>query len=100
MEAWFAQYGKVNAVRKRMTEAKVFKVRLRLRPPRSVPRPAWLTVTHARVQNSVFAEFATMEELEAFLALDPKPKFGETEVVTMSKSVRGKSPEPSRASSS
>lgn len=40
MEAWFAQFGKVNAVRKRLTEAKVFKVRApsslldRLRRPR------------------------------------------------------------------
>lgn len=29
-----------------------------------------------------------MEDLEAFLALDTKPKFGETEMVTMSKYVR------------
>lgn len=33
MEAWFSQYGKVNAVRKRMTEAKKFKVRPVFRPP-------------------------------------------------------------------
>lgn len=37
------------------------------------------------IQNSVFCEFSTADEAEKFLALDPKPKYGDNELLTMSK---------------
>ena len=60
IEAFFAPYGPTNAVRLRRSEDKLFK-------------------------GSVFIEFETEELAEAFLALDPKPKYKENELQIMSK---------------
>ncbi|CAE6534780.1 unnamed protein product [Rhizoctonia solani] len=60
LETFFSQYGKVNAVRMRRTEQKVFK-------------------------NSVFVEFDDFSSVTSFLEADPKPAFEGTELVTMSK---------------
>ena len=56
IEAYFAPYGPINAVRLRRDDDKAFK-------------------------GSVYTEFATEDLAKAFLALDPKPKFkGEVEL--------------------
>ncbi|KAF8761379.1 the RNA-binding Lupus La protein [Rhizoctonia solani] len=60
LEKFFSQFGKVNAVRMRRTEQKVFK-------------------------NSVFVEFDDFSSVKAFLEADPKPTFEGAELVTMSK---------------
>ncbi|CAE6477632.1 unnamed protein product [Rhizoctonia solani] len=60
LEKFFGQFGKVNAVRMRRTEQKVFK-------------------------NSVFVEFDDFSSVKAFLEADPKPSFEGTELLTMSK---------------
>ncbi|CAE6475015.1 unnamed protein product [Rhizoctonia solani] len=60
LEKFFGEYGKVNAVRMRRTEQKVFK-------------------------NSVFVEFDDFSSVKAFLEADPKPTFEGTELLTMSK---------------
>lgn len=54
IEAFFARFGATNAVRLRRTETKSFK-------------------------GSVFVEFVDEETAEAFLKLDPKPKWKETQ---------------------
>ncbi|EXJ77055.1 lupus La protein [Capronia epimyces CBS 606.96] len=60
IEAFFAPYGPTNAVRLRRTEDKIFK-------------------------SSVFVEFETEELAQAFLDLDPKPKFKGKDLQIMSK---------------
>ncbi|CED85301.1 FOG: RRM domain [Phaffia rhodozyma] len=60
LEEWFNQFGKVNVVRMRKGDDKVFK-------------------------NSVFTEFAEMESVEKFLALEPKPTFQGAEISAMTK---------------
>ncbi|KAG8779013.1 hypothetical protein FRC12_024696 [Ceratobasidium sp. 428] len=60
LEQYFAEFGKVNAVRMRRTDQKVFK-------------------------NSVFVEFSGFDSVKRFLEADPKPAFDGTELVTMSK---------------
>ncbi|KAL5520353.1 hypothetical protein ACEPAG_9577 [Sanghuangporus baumii] len=61
LEKYFNAYGRVNAVRmRRKYETKEFK-------------------------GSVFAEFADLSTVERFLNLDPKPKWKDTELLTMSK---------------
>ncbi|CAN6618030.1 la protein homolog [Trichomonascus vanleenenianus] len=60
IEKFFETWGEVKQVRMRRTEDKKFK-------------------------NSVFVEFAELEDANSFLAADPKPKYGETELLTMSK---------------
>ncbi|KAJ1300664.1 hypothetical protein OPQ81_002312 [Rhizoctonia solani] len=60
LEKFFSQFGKVNAVRMRRTEQKVFK-------------------------NSVFVEFADFASVKAFLEADPKPAFQGQELLTMTK---------------
>lgn len=41
----------------------------------------------SRLQNSVFVEFASADDAEKFLALDPKPQYKGNELLTMSKYV-------------
>ncbi|KEP49995.1 fungal family LA-motif protein [Rhizoctonia solani 123E] len=60
LEKFFGQFGKVNAVRMRRTEQKVFK-------------------------NSVFVEFDDFSSVKSFLEADPKPSFEGTELLTMTK---------------
>jgi lupus La protein len=60
IEKFFAGFGPVKQVRLRRTDDKKFK-------------------------GSVFVEFENLSDAEAFLALDPKPKYGETELLIMSK---------------
>ncbi|TVY25363.1 La-like protein [Lachnellula hyalina] len=60
IEAFFARFGTTNAVRLRRTEDRTFK-------------------------GSVFVEFVDVETAEAFLKLDPKPKWKETELEITSK---------------
>ncbi|KAI1613308.1 lupus La protein [Exophiala viscosa] len=60
IEAFFAPYGPTNAVRLRRTDQKLFK-------------------------SSVFVEFETEELANAFLALDPKPKYKGNDLQIMSK---------------
>ncbi|KAB5593743.1 hypothetical protein CTheo_2823 [Ceratobasidium theobromae] len=60
LETFFGEFGKVNAVRMRRTEQKVFK-------------------------NSVFVEFADFDSVGRFLEADPKPTFQGNELLTMSK---------------
>ncbi|KAL5525322.1 hypothetical protein ACEPAF_9192 [Sanghuangporus sanghuang] len=61
LEKYFNAYGRVNAVRmRRKYETKEFK-------------------------GSVFVEFADVSTAERFLKLDPKPKWKDTELLTMSK---------------
>lgn len=60
IEKFFAGFGPVKQVRLRRTDDKKFK-------------------------GSVFAEFENLSDADAFLALDPKPKYGETELLIMSK---------------
>jgi lupus La protein len=60
IEKFFEAYGPVKAVRLRRSEDKMFK-------------------------GSVFAEFATTELLEKFLALDPKPQYNGKDLQIMSK---------------
>ncbi|EJD36590.1 hypothetical protein AURDEDRAFT_117059 [Auricularia subglabra TFB-10046 SS5] len=60
LERFFAQYAAVNAVRMRRKEDKEFK-------------------------GSVFVEFANHADMEKFLALDPKPKWKDTELQCLSK---------------
>ncbi|KAK3307063.1 uncharacterized protein B0T15DRAFT_529086 [Chaetomium strumarium] len=60
IEAFFANYGHVNNVRLRRTNEDLFK-------------------------GSVFVEFATAEEAEAFVKLDPKPTFKGKELLIMKK---------------
>lgn len=60
IEAFFAPYGPVNAVRLRRTAFKAFK-------------------------GSVFVEFDSEETQQAFLALDPKPKFNGSDLLILSK---------------
>ncbi len=60
IEAFFAPYGPTNAVRLRRSDDKVFK-------------------------GSVFVEFETEDLATAFLELEPKPKFKDSELQIMSK---------------
>ncbi|KIV83888.1 hypothetical protein PV11_05875 [Exophiala sideris] len=60
IEAFFAPYGPTNAVRLRRTDQKLFK-------------------------SSVFVEFETEELANAFLELDPKPKYKGNDLQIMSK---------------
>ncbi|KAJ5180688.1 hypothetical protein N7492_003898 [Penicillium capsulatum] len=60
IEAFFAQYGPVNAIRLRRAQDKGFK-------------------------GSVFVEFATEEKQKEFLALDPKPQWKGTDLLIKSK---------------
>ncbi|KAF5114774.1 hypothetical protein DV454_002720 [Geotrichum candidum] len=60
IEKFFAGFGPVKQVRLRRSDDKKFK-------------------------GSVFVEFENLSDAEAFLALDPKPKYGETELLIMSK---------------
>uniref|UniRef100_A0A060T426 ARAD1C40832p n=1 Tax=Blastobotrys adeninivorans TaxID=409370 RepID=A0A060T426_BLAAD len=60
LEKFFEEFGPVKQVRLRRTDDKKFK-------------------------NSVFVEFSKLEDAEKFLALDPKPKYGDNELITMSK---------------
>jgi lupus La protein len=60
IEAFFAPYGPINAIRLRRTNDKYFK-------------------------GSVFVEFASEEKQKAFLELDPKPKWKDQELIIKSK---------------
>lgn len=60
VEKFFESFGPINEVRLRRADDKKFK-------------------------GSVFVEFGSLEDAQKFLALDPKPKFGEVELLTMSK---------------
>lgn len=60
LEAFFETFGPVKQVRLRRTDDKKFK-------------------------GSVFVEFENIEDTESFLALDPKPKYEDKELLTMSK---------------
>ncbi|KAL6236932.1 hypothetical protein BDW75DRAFT_229054 [Aspergillus navahoensis] len=60
IEAFFAPYGPINAIRLRRTNDKYFK-------------------------GSVFVEFASEEKQKAFLDLDPKPKWKDQELIIKSK---------------
>lgn len=60
LEKFFEQFGPVKQVRLRRTDDKKFK-------------------------GSVFVEFAELADAEKFVALDPKPKYKDTELLTMSK---------------
>ncbi|KAF8056037.1 hypothetical protein FPV67DRAFT_1534911 [Lyophyllum atratum] len=60
LEDFFGKYGKTNAVRMRRDENKKFK-------------------------NSVFAEFADFDHVEAFLKSDPKPSWDGEELLIMTK---------------
>jgi lupus La protein len=60
IEKFFEQFGEVKQVRLRRTDDKKFK-------------------------GSVFVEFADLEDAQKFVALDPKPKWGDDELLTMSK---------------
>lgn len=60
IEAFFAPYGPTNAIRLRRTDDKLFK-------------------------GSVFVEFENEELAEAFLALEPKPKYHDRDLQIMSK---------------
>lgn len=60
IEKFFEQYGEVKQVRLRRNDDKQFK-------------------------GSVFVEFAKLEDAQKFVNVDPKPKFNENELVTMSK---------------
>ncbi len=60
LENWFAQFGEIKVVRLRRTDEGSFK-------------------------GSVFVEFKTLEQQKAFLELDPKPKYNDTEMDIMSK---------------
>lgn len=60
IEKFFQQFGETNQVRLRRTEEGEFK-------------------------ESVFAEFKNLEDAEKFVALDPKPKFGDNELLVLSK---------------
>lgn len=60
IEAFFAPYGPVNAIRLRRAHDKTFK-------------------------GSVFVEFASEEKQKEFLALDPKPKWKDQDLVIKSK---------------
>lgn len=61
LEAFFTQFGSVNAVRLRRTGDNLFK-------------------------GSVFVEFADVEQAEKFLALDPAPKWKDQDLKIMAKS--------------
>ncbi|ANB14339.1 Lhp1p [Sugiyamaella lignohabitans] len=60
IEKFFETFGKFKQVRLRRDNDKKFK-------------------------SSVFVEFASLEDAEKFLALDPKPKYNDVELLTMSK---------------
>lgn len=60
LEKYFEKYGPVKEVRMRRTDDKTFK-------------------------NSVFVEFATVDDATKFLEADPKPAFNDNELLTMSK---------------
>lgn len=60
IEAFFETFGKIKLVRLRRTDDKKFK-------------------------GSVFVEFESLDDAQAFLALDPKPQYQGKELLTMSK---------------
>lgn len=60
LEKWFAQFGEINEVRLRRDENKKFK-------------------------SSVFVEFKSLDNAKKFVELSPKPKYGESELLIMSK---------------